>query len=441
MTGISPAGDAAHRRRIQRAICGLICAMFRPWEIYLGLRYTRAKRRNHFISFISGVSMLGITLGIVALIVVLSVMNGFHKEVRARILGMTSHATVAAVAGGLDNWREAMDRAEEDPHVVGAAPFVEMQAMLVNGRNVSGALLRGIDPSQEGSVSDVMAAMQRGSLQDLRPGGFDIVLGKELAQVLGVVTGDKVTVVTPEMNVTPAGLMPRLKRFTVVGIFEVGMSDYDRAMALLNIEDAAKLLRLGDAVTGVRLKLDDLWLAPRVARELAFSLGGYYRVTDWTMQHRNFFSALQTEKRMMGIILFLIVAVAAFNIVSTLVMVVTDKQSDIAILRTLGASPRSVMGIFIVQGTTIGFAGSLLGVVLGVIAALNVEAIVGWVERVFGIHFLDPSIYYISKLPSDLHWEDVGVIGGSAFLIALLATLYPAWRAARVQPAEALRYE
>jgi lipoprotein-releasing system permease protein len=415
--------------------------MFKPWEIYLGLRYTRAKRRNHFISFISAASMLGMTLGIVALIVVLSVMNGFHKEVRERILGMASHATVSAVEGGLENWREVMEKAELHKEVIGYAPFVEVQAMLVNGRNVSGAMLRGIDPAQEGQVSEVPEVMQSGNVEDLQSGAYNILLGKELAYVLGVRIGDKVTVVTPQLTVTPAGLSPRLKRFTVAGIFQVGMSDYDRAMALLHIDDAAKLMRLGDKVSGVRLKLDDMWRAPRVSRELAWSLGGYYRVTDWTMEHRNFFSALQTEKRMMGIILFLIVAVAAFNIVSTLVMVVTDKQSDIAILRTLGASPGSIMWIFIVQGTAIGLIGSLMGMLFGVILALNVETLVDAIERAFDIQFLDPNIYYISKLPSDLHWQDVSFVGVSAFLIALFATLYPAWRAARIQPAEALRYE
>jgi lipoprotein-releasing system permease protein len=334
-----------------------------------------------------------------------------------------------------------MEKAERNEHIVGAAPFIETQGMLANGRNVSGAMLRGVDPAIEGRVSEVGEAMRRGSLDDLRPGGFGIVLGKELAYTLGVGMGDKVTVVTPELNVTPAGLMPRLKRFEVVGIFEVGMSDYDRSMALLHIRDAAKLMRLKEAVSGVRLKLDDMWLAPRIARDLAWSLGGYYRVSDWTMQHRNFFSALQTEKRMMGIILFLIVAVAAFNIVSTLVMVVTDKQSDIAILRTLGASPGSVMWIFIVQGTTIGLIGSTLGMVFGVLLAMNVEAFVSWIEQLFQVQFLDPSVYYISKLPSDIHWDDVWTIGISAFVIALVATLYPAWRASRVQPAEALRYE
>lgn len=415
--------------------------MFRPWEIYLGLRYSRAKRRTHFISFISAVSMLGITLGIMALIVVLSVMNGFHKEVRDRILGMTSHATIGAVQGGLENWREVVEKAKAHPDVRGLAPYVEAQVMLVNGQNVSGALLRGVLPDQEPQVSTVGQSMKIGQFADLRPGEFSIILGKELAQVLGVQVGDKVTVVTPEINVSPAGLIPRIKRFTLIGIYEVGMSEYDRSMGLLHLEDAAKLMRLDDAVTGVRLKLADLWDAPMVARTLAWSLGGYYLVSDWTMQHRNFFRALAMEKRMMGIILFLIVGVAAFNIVSALVMVVTDKQSDIAILRTLGASPRSIMSIFIVQGTTIGLVGSLLGMLLGVLLALNVEAIVGWIEQMFNIRVLDPHIYYISQLPSDVHWNDVGLIGVGAFLLSLLATLYPAWRASRVQPAEALRYE
>ncbi len=416
-------------------------AMFKPWEIYLGLRYTRAKRRNNFISFISAVSMLGITLGIIALIVVLSVMNGFHKEVRERILGMASHATIAAERGALKNWREVMDQAKWHQQIIGRAPYIEIQGMLVNGQDVSGALMRGIDPELEGRVSQVPDSITQGDLGDLRAGGFGIVLGKELSYALGVGVGDKVTVVTPALNVTPAGLLPRLKRFRVVALFEVGMGEYDRSMALVHIRDAAKLLRLGDAVTGIRLKLRDMWLAPEVSRELAWSLRGLYSVRDWTMNHRNFFSALQTEKRMMSIILFLIVAVAAFNIVSTLVMVVTDKQSDIAILRTLGASPGSVMWIFIVQGTAIGFIGSLLGTLLGVLAAMNVEDIVGWIEQVFSVRFLDPSIYYISRLPSEIRWDDVGMIGLSAFAIALLATLYPAWRASRVQPAEALRYE
>jgi len=415
--------------------------MYRPFELFVGLRYTRAKRRNHFISFISLISMLGIMLGIVALVVVLSVMNGFHKEIRERILGMASHATISAPEGSLMEWRQVMERAREHPRVVGVAPYVEAQVMLVNGQNVSGALIRGVLPDQESEVSEVGDKMIAGRLAGLRNGEFGIVLGKELAYGLGVGVGDRVTVVTPQISPTPAGVMPRLKRFTVRGIFEVGMGEYDGGMALIHLWDGAKLMRLGSGVTGVRLELDDLYLAPRVAREVARNLGGYYLVSDWTWQHRNFFSALSTEKRMMWLILFLIVAVAAFNIVSALVMMVTDKRSDIAILRTLGASPRSIMQIFIIQGTTIGVAGTAFGMLGGVILALNVEAIVSGIERMFGVDFLDPKIYYISKLPSDLHWQDVGLVGFSAFALSLLATLYPAWKAARVQPAEALRYE
>ncbi|MES9857292.1 MAG: lipoprotein-releasing ABC transporter permease subunit [Sedimenticola sp.] len=415
--------------------------MFRPLQLYIGLRYTRAKRRNHFISFISAISMLGIMLGVVALITVLSVMNGFHKEVRERILGMASHATISAFDNSLEDWEEAMSLSVNHPNVVGQAPYVEAKTMLTNGRKVSGALLRGVLPEQEPKVSDVGEHMKVGSLDLLTPGSYDIILGKELASLLGVVVGDKVTVVTPQIRVTPAGTMPRLKRFTVRGIFEVGMGEYDRGVALVHIKDAAKLLRLNDGVTGIRLKLDDLFLAPQVSRELARQMGGVYRVSDWTYQHRNFFSALRTEKRMMSLILFLIVAVAAFNIVSTLVMVVTDKQSDIAILRTLGASPGRIMGIFMVQGTAIGFIGTLLGVLGGIILSYNLERLVSGIEQLFDVEFLDPSIYYISALPSDLHWDDVSMIGCGAFLISLLATLYPAWQASRTQPAEALRYE
>jgi lipoprotein-releasing system permease protein len=415
--------------------------MFTPWQLYLGLRYTKARRRNNFISFISAVSMLGITLGIIALVVVLSVMNGFHKEVRERILGMASHATLSAVEGGLSNWQQAMQNAAANPHVIGSAPFVEIQGMLVNGANVSGALLRGVNPALEPNVSDVGEHLLHGKLTDLKSGDFGILLGRELALILGVELYDKVTVVTPELQVTPAGLLPRLKRFTVIGIFSVGMSEYDRSMALLHIKDAAKLIRLGNDVTGVRLKLDDMWLAPEVARDLALSLGGYYRISDWTQEHRNFFRAVQTEKRMMSIILFLIVAVAAFNIVSALVMVVTDKHSDIAILRTLGASSGSIMSVFVIQGTIIGLLGSSLGAILGVIMALNVESVVAGIETMLHIKFLDPSIYYISNLPSDLHWEDVWLVSSGAFFLSLLATLYPAWSAAKVDPAEALRYE
>jgi len=415
--------------------------MFKPLELYIGLRYTRAKRRNHFISFISLISMLGIMLGVVALITVLSVMNGFHKEVRERILGMTSHATVAAYDGKLEDWQQAIELSAEHPHVVGEAPFVEAQTMLTNGSRVSGAMLRGILPEYEPRVSEVGDHMLSGGLDLLQAGEFKIILGRELALTLGLRVGHKVTVVTPQIRVTPAGAMPRLKRFTVIGIFEVGMGEYDGGVALVHMSDAAKLLRLGEGVTGVRLKLDDLYLAPRVSRELADRFPGLYRVSDWTFQHRNFFSALRTEKRMMGLILFLIVAVAAFNIVSTLMMVVTDKQSDIAILRTLGISPGSIMWIFIVQGAVIGIIGTLLGVAGGIALSFNLEQLVKWIEQAFDVSFLDPNIYYISSLPSKLDWNDVLLISVSAFLITLAATLYPAWKASRTQPAEALRYE
>ncbi len=415
--------------------------MFKPLELYIGLRYTRAKRRNHFISFISVSSMLGIMLGVMALITVMSVMNGFHKEVRERILGMASHATISAVDGNLEEWRQVMQLSKEHKRVVGQAPFVEVQAMLTSGENVSGAIVRGVLPEQETKVSDVGEHMLTGSLSKLEQGKFRIILGRELASILDVVVGDEVTVVTPKVSQTIAGALPRLKNFSVAGIFEVGMGEYDRGVAIVHLQDAAKLLRMGDGVTGVRLKLDDLFLAPQVTNELAYQLPGMYRVTDWTMHHRNFFSALKTEKRMMGLILFLIVAVAAFNIVSTLVMVVTDKQSDIAILRTLGASPASIMGIFMVQGATIGFVGTVAGIIGGVLLSLNIEALVKSVEQAFNVNFLDPNIYYISKLPSDMQLSDITMVSMTAFLITLLATIYPAWRASRVQPAEALRYE
>ena len=415
--------------------------MFHPLPLYIGLRYTRAKRRNHFISFISLISMLGIMLGITALIVVLSVMNGFHKEIRDRILAMASHATLADPYGGMADWQPLLEQVRAHPDVVGAAPFVEVQAMLVGGSNVSGALVRGILPQEEDQVAELRRDMVEGSVDDLVDGGFQIILGRDLASYLGVGVGDKVTVVTPQVSATPVGIMPRLKRFTVSGLFAVGMADYDRNAAFIQMQDAAKLMTLGDKVSGIRLKLTDLWLAPRLAREIAYDLGGVYRVVDWTQVHSNFFRALAVEKRMMSIILFLIVAVAAFNIVSTLVMVVTDKQSDIAVLRTLGTSPGRVMGIFMVQGTAIGFVGTLIGVIAGVLLALNLEPIIAGIEGLFGIHFLDPSIYYISDLPSDVHASDVLVIAAAAFLMSVLATLYPAWRAANTQPAEALRYE
>lgn len=415
--------------------------MFRPLELFIGLRYTRAKRRNHFISFISLTSMLGIALGVTALITVMSVMNGFEKEVRDRILDMVSHITVSGLDGSLSDWQHVAKLAQENPHVRASAPYVEGEGMLINGRQVNGVFIRGISPALEPAVSSVDKKMKSGQLADLKPGHFGIILGRDLARMLGVEVGDKVTLVTPTANVTPAGIMPRLKRFTVVGIFYIGMYEYDSTLALINLQDAQRLFRLGNKVSGVRIRLDDLFEAPAVRMALSNGpLRGYW-VRDWGSSHANWFRAVKIEKRMIFLLLLLIVAVAAFNIVSALVMVVTDKQSDIAILRTLGASPRSILGIFMVQGTLIGVVGTVLGVIGGVSLALNLETVVPFIEHLFGIHFIDPGVYYINELPSDLHWRDVGVIASVSFLLGILATLYPAWRAARTQPAEALRYE
>ena len=415
--------------------------MFRPLELFIGMRYTHAKRRTHFISFISLTSMLGIALGVTALITVLSVMNGFEAELRDRILGMASHASVTTYNGYLTDWQDVQRAVMKHGNVVAAAPYVSGETMLSAGNRVSGAIIRGILPEQEGTVSDVIAHIKAGSVESLKDGGYGIILGSDLAYALGVGLGDAVTVVSPQVMVGPTGVMPTLRRFTVVGLFEVGMYEYDRGVALVHMKDAARLFRLGDNVSGVRLKLDDLFEAPRVAGELQMQLGTNYRVEDWTRQHSNFFRAVQTEKRVMFIILTLIVAVAAFNIVSTLVMVVTDKQSDIAILRTLGASPRSIMVIFVIQGAVIGLFGTLLGVLGGVTLALNVETIVPAIESLFHVQFLSKEVYYISEVPSDLQWHDVFVMTSVAMVLSLLATLYPAWRAARTHPAEALRYE
>ncbi|MGM0677305.1 MAG: lipoprotein-releasing ABC transporter permease subunit [Pseudomonadota bacterium] len=415
--------------------------MFRPLEIFIGLRYTRAKRRNHFISFISLISMLGIALGVTALITVLSVMNGFEKELRERILGMASHATIAEFGGQLRNWESVMAQAEEADRVVGVAPYVEGEGMFSSGRQVSGAMVRGVIPDLEARVSQVGEHIIFGSMNDLRARGFGVVLGKELALALGVGLGDRVTLITPQAAVTPVGVLPRMRRMNVVGIFEVGMYEYDRSTAFIHLDDARQIYQTDDAISGLRLKLDDMMRAPTIARQVAAELDGRFWVNDWTRQHANFFRAVQTEKTVMFIILSLIVAVAAFNIVSTLVMVVIDKQADIAILRTLGLSPRSVMGVFMVQGTVIGVVGTLLGVAGGITLALNVETIVPAIESLLGRQFLSPDVYYISDLPSELNLRDVARIGSLAFVLTVLATLYPAWRASRTQPAEALRYE
>ncbi len=415
--------------------------MFRPLELFVGLRYTRAKRRNHFISFISLVSVFGIVLGVTALITVLSVMNGFEKEVRERILGMAAHITVSSTGGGIADWRRLAENVTRHPEVVGAAPYIEAEAMLNHGASVSGAQVRGILPDSEPNVSEVGDKVVTGALSALRAGDYGVILGSELAAALGVGLGDKVVVITPRANVTPAGIMPRLRRFTVVGVFEVGMFAYDRGVALIHLDDAARLFETPGDSSGLRLKLNDMFEAPTVAQDLRQRLANSYLVGDWTAQHANYFIAVKQEKRVMFIILTLIVAVAAFNIVSTLVMVVTDKTADIAILRTLGATPASIMGIFFIQGTFIGLVGTLLGMIGGVALALNVETLVPAIERSFGVQFLSPEVYYISDFPSDMHWEDVFSVAALAFALTLVATFYPAWRASRVQPADALRYE
>ncbi|MEW6416229.1 MAG: lipoprotein-releasing ABC transporter permease subunit [Pseudomonadota bacterium] len=412
-----------------------------PFELLIGLRYTHAKRRNHFISFISIVSMAGIALGVMALIVVLSVMNGFQEELRARILGVAAHLEISGPGERIADWRAVLAHAKQHRDVVAGAPFVNSQGMLANGEFVRGAIIRGVDPALENRVADFASHMKSGRLDDLRAGDFGILLGAELARALNVAPGDKVVLLSPQGNITPAGVMPRVKQFTVAGIFEAGMFEYDSGLALIHLQDAQKLLRLGDDVSGVRLKLRDLFRAPVVTRDLSQSLVGDYYLVDWTQSHANFFRAVAIEKRMMFLILMLIVAVAAFNIVSTLVMAVTDKQSDIAILRTLGARPASIMKIFIVQGAFIGVFGTVLGIVSGVALALNLETVVPFIERLAGMDLFPADVYYINELPSKLDWSEVGLIAGISFLISLVATLYPSWRASRINPAEALRYE
>ena len=415
--------------------------MLLPYELLIGLRYTRAKRRNQFVSFISMISMLGIALGVTALIVVLSVMNGFQTELRGRILAVVSHVQISGAGGEMSDWPHVAEQSSKHPGVLAAAPFVQAQGMLSFGESVRGAMVRGILPDYEDKVVDFRSHMKEGSIDSLVPDSFNIVLGSELARALGVFVGDKVTVIAPQGVVTPAGVVPRLKSFTVSGLFEVGMFEYDSGLALIRMEDAQRLYRMGDRVSGVRLKLDDLFKAPFVVRELANSLDTPAYISDWTRSHANFFRAVQIEKNMMFIILSLIVAVAAFNIVSTLVMAVTDKQADIAILRTLGASPGSIMAIFMVQGALIGFIGLGLGIVGGVSLALNIDVVVPFIERMLGTQFMSKEVYYISSLPSELQWSDVITITALSFVLSLVATIYPSWRASRVNPAEALRYE
>ena len=412
----------------------------KPYELLIGLRYTHAKRRNNFISFISFVSMAGIVLGVAALIIVLSVMNGFQQELRTRILGVASHVEVTGAGDALADWRQVAQQVKADPEVVASAPFVMNQGMLALGGNVRGAVIRGILPEEEAQVTDLATHMRLGSLDDLKPGEWGIVLGLELAQALGAGVGDKLMVITPQGNITPAGVLPRMKQFTVTGIFSAGMYEYDSGLALIHLQDAQKLARLGEDVSGLRLRIKDIFRAPWVTRDLAERMPDHF-VSDWTTSHANFFRAVAIEKRMMFLILLLIVAVAAFNIVSALVMAVTDKQSDIAILRTLGARPLSIMKIFIIQGAFIGVLGTLAGVSLGVLGALNLETVVPMLEKALGMDLFPADVYYISELPSKLEWADVEIIAGVSLLLSLLATLYPSWRASRLNPAESLRYE
>ena len=417
-----------------------------PFEWQIGWRYTRAGRtgrRNGFISFISGVSMLGIALGVAALIIVLSVMNGFQKEVRDRMLSVIAHIELFDAQGAaLPDWRAVAEqaRAAVPGQVVGVAPFVSAQVLVARGDEMRGALLRGISPAEEATVTPLAAQLQGSTFAKLKPGEWNIVLGIELARSLGVREGDKLTVVTPGGQVTPAGIVPRLKQFTVAGTFEAGHFEYDSALALVHLDDAARLLRV-EGATGVQLKLTDLHAARDTAARIARALPGNFSVRDWTRTNRNWFDAVQLEKRLMFIILTLIVAVAAFNLVSTLVMTVTDKRADIAILRTLGASPRSIMGIFMIQGATSGIVGTAAGVALGLLVAFNIDTLVPALERLLSTAFLPASIYVISRMPSDPQWADILPIALISLALAFVATIYPSWRASRVNPAEALRYE
>ena len=413
--------------------------MLRPIPAAIGLRYLRAKRRNGFISFISLASILGIAIGVTVLITTLAVMSGFQKEIRDRMLGMVAHATISADGDTLSNWQRAVDVAREDARVAGAAPYVDTQALL-RGRRNEPAAVRAIVPEDEAQVSDLATSMVVGKLEDLQPGTFNIVLGRELALWLGVGVGDSV-IVTTDFQVTPMGAVPQLKRFTVSGIFEAGYQDFDRRLAVVNLSDAQRLLRIGDGVTGVRLKLHDMDRAQQVTRDLVGRLGGVYRVSDWSIENANMFRALKLEKTMIGILLSLIIVMGSFNLVASQVSLVTDKQADIAILRTLGLTPGGVMQVFMVQGTMIGVIGTLLGITGGLLLTFNLEHILGAIERLFGVVLMPEDVYYVTGLPIDLQVSDVVMIASVALVMAFVATIYPALRAARTAPAEALRYE
>ncbi|MEG0862772.1 MAG: lipoprotein-releasing ABC transporter permease subunit [Pseudomonas sp.] len=414
--------------------------MFRPLSIFIGARYTRAKRRNHFISFISMTSMIGLSLGVLAMIVVLSVMNGFQREMSARILGMVPHASILGVQP-LDDWRSVADAALKNPQVIAAAPLTEMEGMLSYKGAMQPIQVSGIDPAQEGKVSIVGQHIVQGSLEALEPGEYGVVIGEISARRFRLNVGDKLTLIVPEVSSAPGGITPRMQRLNVVGVFKVG-AELDGSMAYIHMADAAQMQRWQPGqVQGVRLKLNDLYAAPQVSKAIATGLGEAYRADDWSHTQGSLFSAMKMEKTMIGLLLLMIIAVAAFNIIATLIMVVNDKGADIAILRTIGATPAQIMGTFMVQGTLIGIVGTLIGGVLGVIAAINVSQIVGWLERVSGQHIFTSDVYFISSLPSELQWGDVALICSAGLVMSFLATLYPAYRASQVEPAYALRYE
>ena len=411
------------------------------WTWMVGTRYLRSTHRRGFVSFVAFMSTAGLMLGVAVLIVVLSVMNGFERELRSRILSVTSHATLIGLEGTLSDWQGIRSLALKSPGVQHAVPYVEAQAMIANGSRVLGSAVRGIDPELEREATGLAQHLSDTRIEDLKAGSWSIILGTTLASELGVARGDELVVIVPEGSATPEGVVPRMRRVTVIGTFESGMYEFDRGLALMHINDAARLYRLGDEVTGIRLAIDDPGRAPEVVRELALALGGGYYVSDWTRNHANFFQSIELTKGMMFIILLIIVGVAAFNIVSTLVMIVKEKQGDIALLRTLGATPADILRTFAVQGVLIGLAGTIAGAALGILLAENVESIVRGIESLFGVQFMDAKVYFMTDLPAYVEWADVGRVCGVAFVLCALATLYPAWRASRTQPAEALRHE
>ena len=415
--------------------------MFTPLELFIGQRYTHSRRRNRFISFISFASMLGIMLGVMVLITVLSIMNGFEKELRDKILGVIAHVTVSGTNGQLSDWSAQVERLRKEPHVIGAAPYVQKQVMITNGEKMRGVVLQGIDPTVQDQVSDVDFKMIDGNFTNLKPREYGIVLGVEVASALGVMPGDKVTVVVPQVQITPAGILPRIRRFTVVGVYQIGHPEYDGMTSFIELSDASRLFGLGEDVSGVRLKVDNLFAAQSIAYDLQQQLGNDFKVTDWGQEHGSFFRAVKTERIAMTLILFLVVCVALFNLVASLVMTVNDKQADIAILRTFGMSGERIMRVFMIQGSIIGIFGTVVGVSLGVLLSLHIGEVVGWLEHTFGFKVFSADIFYISEIPSDLRWDNVLWIGLASLVASVLATVYPARRAAQIQPAESLRYE